>query len=237
MSFVSTLLDIVYPRSCVACGNTTGEGQGYICWDCESGFDVISMPFCSVCGDPAEGLVEHQYLCSYCQRVRPYFEAARSAVRYRGAVRTILHSLKYGKMTFLVRDLLPFLSACVKTHYSRVCFDGVTFVPLYPRKERERTFNQARLLGGKLARELELPFLPDCLRRTRYTVTQTDLDASKRRANVHGAFAAQNRKWLDGRTLLLVDDVMTTGATVNECSKVLKEAGAAGVFVVTVARG
>lgn len=237
MSFFSTLLDIVYPRSCTACGSETGAGQGYICWDCLSGFDVISRPFCSVCGDPVDGMIEHEYLCSYCERKKTGFDMARSAVRYRGTVCSILQSLKYNKQTFLVQDLLPFLSACVTTHYSKVYFDGVTFVPLYPRKERERTFNQSRLLAGKLARTLDLPFLPNCLERTRYTVTQTDLDASQRRMNVRGAFAPLNRKWIDGRTLLLVDDVMTTGATVDEASRVLKKAGAAGVFVVTVARG
>jgi competence protein ComFC len=182
-------------------------------------------------------MVEHEYLCSYCERNRPQFDMARSAVRYRGGVRVILQSLKYSRQTFLVPDVLPFLSACIATHYFKIYFDGVTFVPLYPRKERERTFNQSRLLAGELARTLDLPFLPNCLERTRYTVTQTDLDASQRRANVRGAFAPLNRKWLDGRTLLLVDDVMTTGATVDECSRILKEAGAAGVFVVTVARG
>jgi len=182
-------------------------------------------------------MVEHEYRCSHCQKSRTAFDMARSAVRYRGSVCAILQSLKYSKQTFLVPDLLPFLSGCVSTHYSKVFFDGVVFVPLYPRKERERTFNQARLLARALARAMDLPFLPNCLERTRYTVTQTDLDAAHRRANVRGAFAPLNRKWLDGRTLLLVDDVMTTGATVDECAKVLKEAGAAGVFVVTVARG
>lgn len=237
MSFISTLLDLVYPRTCVACGSEVGPGQGHVCWDCMSGFDVIANPFCSVCGDPVEGMIEHEYQCSSCVRHAPGFEMARSAVRYRGAIRTVLQSLKYGKKTFLARDLLPYMSACVGAHYSRVCFDGVTFVPLYPKKERERTFNQARLLAGKLAGSLDLPFLPNCLERTRYTETQTDLNAGQRRANVKGAFAVLNRKWLEGRSLLLVDDVMTTGATVSECARVLKEAGAAGVFVVTVARG
>jgi len=237
MSLFSTLLDLVYPRFCVVCGKAVGQGQGYVCWDCISGFDVITKPFCSLCGDPVEGMIEHEYLCSSCGRRKPNFEMARSAVRYRGSVRAVLHSLKYGKMIFLGRDLFPFLSACVTTHYSKVCLDAVTFVPLYPKKERERTFNQAGLLAKRLAGNLDLPLLSNCMKRIRYTMTQTDLDASHRRANVRGAFSAVNEKWLEGRNLLLVDDVMTTGATVDECAGVLKEAGAAGVFVVTVARG
>jgi ComF family protein len=237
MSLFSTLLDIIYPRFCTVCGAETGAGQGYVCWDCVSGFEVITRPFCAVCGDPVEGMIEHEYLCSFCEKAKPGFDMARSAVKYRGVVCSVLQLLKYSKQTFLVADILPFLSACVTAHYSKIYFDGVTFVPLYSKKERERTFNQSRLLAGELARTLDLPFLPNCLERTRYTMTQTDLNASQRRKNVYGAFAHLNRKWLEGRTLLLVDDVMTTGATVNECSRVLKEAGAAGVFVVTVARG
>jgi len=202
-----------------------------------AGLETIASPFCAICGDPVDGMVEHDYVCAYCDRRRPSFDMARSAVRYRGAMRNILQALKYGKSIFLANDLLPYLVACVNSHYSRVGFDGIVFVPLYPRKERERTFNQSKVLADRLARRMGISLLPGCLARTRYTATQTDLDASQRRANVRGAFVAGNRKWLEGRTLLLVDDVMTTGATVDECSRVLKEAGAAGVFVVTVARG
>ncbi|OGV59518.1 MAG: hypothetical protein A2283_01430 [Lentisphaerae bacterium RIFOXYA12_FULL_48_11] len=237
MQLLSTLLDLVYPRTCTVCGVATGAGQGYVCWDCMAGFEVIGRPFCSVCGDPAEGMIEHDYQCSYCQRKKPGFDVARSALRYRGAVRDVLQLLKYSRQTYLVDDLLPYLSACLSSNYSRVLFDAVTFVPLYPKKERERTFNQARLLAARLAGKHGLPFLPNCLERVRYTATQTELNASARRENVSGAFAPLNRKWINGRTLLLVDDVMTTGATVDEVSRVLKEAGASGVFVLTVARG
>jgi len=237
MFLLPTLLDLVYPRSCVACGNPVLRGQGYVCWDCASSFSVICEPYCSICGDPVDGMVEHEYICAFCQRHKPHFEMARSAVKFRGAVQPILHSLKYGKVACVSRDLVPFLVACVRTQFPRVHFDAVTSVPLYPRKERERTFNQSSLLAKGLAAEIGLPYMARCLRRTRDTATQTGLDASGRRGNVRGAFAALNEKWLDGRNFLLVDDVMTTGATVDEASRVLKEGGAAGVFVVTVARG
>lgn len=235
--FFSRLLDLVYPRVCVSCGRAAGDGQGHICWDCLSGVDVISKPFCSLCGDPVDGLVEHEYLCSSCQTVRPHFALARSAVRYTGAARAGLLALKYEKMTCLARDFLPYLDSCVRMHYAKACLDGIAFVPLYPRKERERTFNQSKLLAANLARATGVPLLSHCLERVRYTRTQTDLNAGERRLNVRGAFVAVNPKWIEGRNLLLVDDVMTTGATVGEVSRVLKEAGAAGVFVVTVARG
>lgn len=202
-----------------------------------SGSDFVTEPFCEICGDPIEGLVEHVFHCSFCRRRRPPFDLARSAVRYRGSMRELLQAFKYGAATHLSVDLTGMLGACVDAHYSGIDFDAVTFVPLYPRRERDRTYNQARLLARGLARRLGVSVGEGCLCRIRATATQTALSAAERRSNVSGAFLARNSDWLDGRCMLLVDDVMTTGATVAECARVLREAGAAAVYVVTVARG
>ena len=237
MNVAATVLDLIYPRSCACCGKPMGTEAMNICWDCRAGFDFIAEPFCKLCGDPVDGMVEHEFLCSSCQDRRPHFVAARSAVRYRGDLRHALWAFKYGGATFLDQDFGVLLAACVRTHYPAVSFDAVVFVPLYPKRERERTYNQSRLLAAGVAGALGSPFLGGSLRRVRATRTQTDLTADQRRANVRGAFRACNEDWLDGRTMLLVDDVMTTGATVNECAGALKKAGAAGVYVVTVARG
>lgn len=231
------VLDLIYPRSCEVCGAPVGRDSGRICWDCLASFDIITDPFCSLCGDPADGRIEHEYTCSSCLRRRPYFDMARSAARCRGALRTSLHAFKYEGATCLARDFVPLLSACVNTHYSRISFDALSFIPLYPKREKKRTYNQARLLANGLAANLDLSVLSACLYRVRSTLMQTELTASARRVNVRGAFKAAQGDWLEGRNLLLVDDVMTTGATVNECAKILKRAGASAVYVVTVARG
>ena len=110
-------------------------------------------------------------------------------------------------------------------------------VPLHGRRQRDRTYNQARLLARDLARELQLPLAARCLVRVRSTESQIHLNARQRRANVRGAFQVRESEWVTGRSVLLIDDIMTTAATVNECSRVLKEAGAAAVHVLTVARG
>ena len=182
-------------------------------------------------------MVEHQFKCSACCDRPPHFDMARSAARYRGQLKQALHRFKYGNATHVSVDLVPLLMGCVRAHYARAPLDAVSYVPLYPRKERERTYNQAALLAGGLARALDLPLLGNALRRVRSTDTQTRLTANERRKNIRGAFTAENPKWLDGRSLLLVDDVMTTGATVDEAAKVLKKGGAHKVYVVTVARG
>jgi ComF family protein len=236
-SLIAPVLDVMYPRACAACGAPPGDLGRYVCWDCRAALQVVAEPFCRVCGDPVEGMVEHAFTCGACARETPRFDMARSAVRYRGPAAAILQAFKYGQTPCLAADLAPLLAACVGAHFRRVGFDAVTYVPLYPARERERTYNQAWLLARGLAAAMGTGPAAKCLRRVRPTPSQTGFSAPQRRANVRGAFAAVHPEWIEGRTLLLVDDVMTTGATVGECAGVLKDAGAAGVYVATVARG
>ncbi len=236
VSTLASLMDLVYPRVCEACGGAGGTDASSICWDCRAALIPVTDPMCELCGDPVDGCIRHAYRCSYCMRREPAFDLARSAVRYRGPAQPLIQALKYNGAVHVVQDLVPWMAACVRLNYARLQPDAVTFVPLHPKKERERSYNQARLLAGGLARELCLP-LAGTLARVRYTETQTNLDMETRRRNMFGAFSVIGRGWVRGRRLLLVDDVMTTGATVNECARALKEAGAAGVYIITAARG
>lgn len=236
-SALSAGLDVIYPRSCLSCGKDADSEYQHVCWDCLSRTEVIVPPFCRLCGDPVDGMVEHEYTCSACADSRPSFDLGRSAVRYRGPVRTILHLFKYERAVFLSDDLSNFLHAVVATHFRDIPFDAVTCVPLHARRERERTYNQAAVLAQALAGRMSLPCLPDCLIRLRDTPSQTHYSASQRRQNVRRAFGVRHVSWVDGRRFLLVDDVMTTGSTVDECAHVLKKAGAVTVHVITVARG
>ncbi len=230
-------LDVVYPRRCGGCGGeVTGRGM-HLCWECLAGAVYVKDPLCSCCGDPVDGAVHHAFLCSWCRRTHPAFAEARSAIRLRGPMKDVIHAFKYERACHLAGDLGGFLVGCVQAHYSEIAFDGVTYVPLHPLKARERSFNQSRLLAVSVARKLGIPILHRSLSRVRVTRTQTRLSAEERKANVRGAFEARMPEWTEGRRLLLVDDVMTTGATVAECSRVLMDAGAVSVHVVTVARG
>lgn len=235
--FVGRFLDLLWARHCEVCGTLVGEMSRYLCWDCLAALPVIRLPFCTCCGDPVEGAITQGYLCSACVDRPPAFDAARSAVRFRGAIKDVLHRFKYASTTHVSRDLASLLAACVAAQYGRVIFDAVTYVPLHPTKQRARTYNQARLLAGDLAGLLHKPLADRCLVRVRDTATQTRLTARERAENVCGAFAVRHPSWTYGRRLLLVDDVMTTGSTLREVARVLKEAGAATVHVVTVARG
>jgi ComF family protein len=233
----ASLLDILYPRTCAACGGPVGPDFHHVCWDCLSEVLYVRPPYCVLCGDPVEGRVDHAFTCFNCSSANPHFDRARSAARYHGVLQELLREFKYRDALWLRRDLTQLLESCATAHYDvGGDIDAVAFVPLYPARRRERGYNQAEVLAGALARRLRKPLLSHCLMRVRATRTQTNLTAWERATNVRGAFRARRRR-LEGRGILLVDDVMTTGATVNECARALKESGAARVYVVTVARG
>jgi len=231
------MLDLLYPRNCVHCGAPSPEPMKYLCWDCLSDTPKVEPPFCAICGDPVAGDIQHDYACFACARETPAFDRARSAVRYEGAVGDALRALKYGNALWVVQDMAELLLACVRAEYPGQPFDLVTAVPLHPVRRRERGFNQSALLGSAIARRLRMPFREGLIRRIRPTGTQTGLTAPQRTANVCGAFQVGLFARPAEQRILLVDDVMTTGATVNACAKALKKGGAAAVHVVTVARG
>jgi len=176
------------------------------------------------------------YVCSFCVREPPAFDLARSAVRYRGPVRAVLHRFKYADGVHLAPMLSDWLAMAIETHYDPTCFDLTVYVPLYPARERRRAYNQSRILAERLGRRYGIPVFRG-IKRIRDTGTQTRLNMQERAVNVRGAFAVRDRAWVEGKRFLLVDDVMTTGATLREVARVLKEAGAERVWAVTVARG
>ena len=147
-----------------------------------------------------------------------------------------LRRLKYQGATWLAPDLVDWLTACWQTEYDLLPFDGVCYVPLHAVHQRERGFNQAALLASLLARRKDRPLINGALIRTVRTSTQTRLTASQRASNVRGVFAVRRPGRVRDKRLLLVDDVMTTGATTSECARVLKRSGAAAVEVFTPVR-
>lgn len=235
--YLKEMINLLYPRNCIRCGASSPDPLEHICWDCLSDTPRVEPPFCEICGDPVAGDVQHDYACFSCSRETPAFDRARSAVRYEGAVGAALRALKYNKALWTVRDLTTLMLAVVQAEYAGVPFDCVTAVPLHPPRRRARGYNQSAELGRHLARRLKRPFRGNLLRRVRPTVSQTGLTAPQRAANVSGAFRIGLFARPAGLRVLLVDDVMTTGATVNACAKALKKGGAETVYAVTAARG
>jgi ComF family protein len=232
-------VDLVYPRACAVCGSECHGPGRYLCWTCQGNVEYHSVAtFCQQCGRSFAGSMPMPFTCGTCREHRPVFDAARSAAHFRGPIRELLHALKYNRATWLTWDLADLLEACVRLHFATEKIDCVCPVPLHARRRRERGYNQATLLGAELASRLGVRCFPDALRRTRYTETQTHLNADERRRNTADvvAVAPLLAPWLTGRCVLVVDDVMTTGATVGDAARALKAAGARRVLVATVAR-
>ena len=195
------------------------------------------MPFCDRCGDPIAGAVEHAYLCYFCaDRTRAY-DRARSAVRYDGVITEMIQVLKYRWGFWLIPDLVEMLYRLIEADFSDVHYDAVVPISLHLERRRERGYNQSALLARALARRLKIAYAGHWVKRLKATPTQTHLTAAERMSNVSSAFEVVQRNSVIGKSLLVVDDVITTGATAYAFAKTLRRAGAKAIYVVSVARG
>ena len=175
-------------------------------------------------------------LCGGCRKRRPGFDYARAAARYEGTAREALHAFKFGGRRALAAPLAELMAGVARGGLPAGPPDLLVPVPLHPRRERERGFNQAALLARQIGRAWARPVREDVLVRAVATPSQTTLPAGARRANVRGAFRARRHEAIAGLHVVVVDDILTTGATASECARVLRRAGAATVGVLTVAR-
>ena len=219
-------LDVLFPPRCVACGK-----QGaFLCPGCREAMPRALPPRCPLCWQPELRGEE----CGRCARTRPAFAGARSLYLFEGPVREAVHALKYNHLSALARPMGEILAAYLKAEALPV--DLVVPVPLFGRRQRLRGYNQSALLGREVGRLRGLPVAEGGLARRRDTAPQArSVDAEARRRNVAGAFVA-DRQWVEGRRVLLIDDVMTTGATLDACAQALRQAGAASVWALTFAR-
>lgn len=243
IKLLSQFIDIIYPPRCPTCGKFLSderpcaeERANYFCRACYSDFREIASPLCPICSTPFFYGLEEDHLCEECLRKRPFYDAALAPYHYEGTLMKAIHQFKYGAKVFLADSLGPLLSQFAQRHV-KASKDILTIpVPLHPKRLRERGFNQSLLLARHLADGLdtELDFLS--LRRVKYTLPQTGLGKEERRKNVRSAFRLVNPKAVKGKLILLVDDVATTGNTLNECARVLKRSGAKKVLCLVLAR-
>jgi len=206
--------------------------QGELCGPCWAGLTFITEPQCARCGYPFEYALPGESLCAACHARLPAYDRAISALAYDDASRELILAFKRGDRTALAGPL-GWLTARAGTDLLAGA-DLLLPVPLHPRRLFARRFNQAALLARAIARASGRPWSPDRLRRRKNTPSQGGLSRRQRLENMRGAFAVRGR--LDGMRILLIDDVMTTGATAEACAKVLRRAGAAWVGVLTLAR-
>lgn len=236
-SWLDAGLAFFYPEVCQICGSEqAGPAQGYVGGGCRKKVRQIEPPFCERCGLPAAGEVTHSFECSNCRQAQWSFLWARSAVQATGVALEIIHRYKYQRALWFEPILAEWLINLVEPIVGADPWGLIVPVPLHPAKRREREFNQAERLARLLGARLQIPVNAKAIKRVKFTRTQTMLSRSDRADNVRGAFLACPRTSLTGERIILVDDVLTTGATVNACAKELVRHGAAAVCVCTVAR-
>jgi len=235
---VDAALDWFYPRHCYHCGKPLVATRWTIlCRECFGLLEGARMkePLCSRCGLPLPGARPGPVLCISCQGRVPHFDVARAFFRYAGPASSLTLSFKFnGEFRLGPRVLRHALS--LGWMPEGVGTDVIVPVPLHWRRRHQRGFNQALWLARPLADHLKARLLRRALVRTRHTAQQAKLPQSQRWKNVRGAFAVKRPASVKGRHVLLVDDVMTTGATVSECARVLKQAGVTRVSVLTLTR-
>jgi len=236
--FSEAMLGFFYPEVCQLCGERKAvPAEGFVCAECWRGVRFIRPPLCERCGLPFEGEITTAFQCANCHDTELYFRHARSAVAARGVVLDVIHRYKYGRELFFEPFLADLLIREAAPVLKQERWDSIIPVPLHPLKQREREFNQAERLGRQLSRATSIPLHTGVVRRIEPTRTQTHLGRDARAENVRRAFACARGISLRDQRLVLVDDVLTTGATTNACARVLREAGAAEVCVWTLARG
>ncbi len=231
-------LDLVYPPSCCGCGQATS--QPAFCQHCCATIQAPSSPLCTVCGAPFATSGGTDHVCGRCLRRPPAFGRARACAIYDAAdnvahpLKSVLQRYKYGRDVTLARPLARLLQD--RAPLSVGDYDLVVPVPLHIGRLRWRGFNQSQFLVRALARRAGVRVDALSLQRTRATHPQVQLSDRERQHNVRHAFRVMRPQRMRGRQILLFDDVYTTGATVNECSRALLRAGATRVDVLVLAR-
>jgi competence protein ComFC len=234
---VEAALHLIYPAVCCVChGARATAGEGFVCLECRSELRPVEPPFCGRCGLPFFGVIGDEFKCANCAEMGLRFDFARGAVVADRLLRELVHRFKYQRHLWLEPLLGGLLVDAAAPELRGGGWDALVPVPLHPVKEREREFNQAQRMAVRLGRAVSLPVARRLLRRVAPTRTQTELSRSERLANVRQAFSLDPRAEVRGLSFILVDDVLTTGATTSACAAVLKRAGAARVGVWTVAR-
>ena len=225
------VINLFIPPVCLICHEALAEGKSVLCEACTLQLNTISSNYCPKCGTPMP-----EEACDTCAQTEFSFDFARSVFRYSEGMKQLIHELKYNRRLkvagFLAEGMVEYLQA----HPEFKDFDSISAVPLHTVRKRERGFNQSELIARHIARRLNLHYISP-VQRSRYTSSQTRLHRDDRLGNLKGAFKPERKTpKLLNRRIILVDDIFTTGSTINEVSGVLKASGSLQVAGLTAAR-
>lgn len=231
---IKASLTLLFPPTCPCCKEMTGTNSQSLCGECFAQLNFIKTPYCSCCGRVFSGSGQN-HLCGDCLKSSWAFDKARSLFAYEKIIARLIHDLKYsGKTTGI--ETIGWLSrqSAIMGDFDNP--DLILPVPLHVKRLRQRGFNQAQVLAKSIFPDDRKKIRTDLLTRQTDTQSQTGLSGKQRRENLKNAFIAKEPSSLTGRNLLILDDVFTTGTTVNECAQALKIAGCNRVEILTICR-
>ena len=231
------ILDFVYPQNCPICQKPLEREEKEVCEDCWKTLAFLPSPFCPYCKsflEDEETVFNHR--CPYLSKPEDRkILAVKSLGTFDDYYQKLIHRFKYDKKIPLGKYLAQSLGKIVEQERDFVNCDLVIPVPLHPARYRERGFNQSEILAQGISQTMNLPLEKEILKRKKNTKDQTYLNAQQRAENVRGAFVITQPEKIKDKKVILVDDVITTGATLNECARMLQKAGAKVIFAVTLA--
>jgi competence protein ComFC len=233
VSFLKAFLDIILPPVCYVCGKSCQNAHG-ICDACLGTVKHIAPPVCARCG---RRVIAGNPVCGECLRKESYLEQAWSCCSYENTIKECIHLFKYKGYVGLIDFFDDIMTAFARNYGIVDRVDLIVPVPMFPTKQRARGYNHADMLARTLSKKCSLPRDARNLKKIRWTRPQNELDRKMRSRNVKDTFLVVDRGAFSGKSILLVDDVYTTGATLNECARMLLKAKAEKIFSLTLARG
>lgn len=232
--FFNRIVETLFPSgvTCFLCGEEVWDDKHVLCSTCEKEVKFPSK-FCLRCGTPLHSLADY---CLTCKNNKRYFAMARAPLVYKDKVAGAIKRFKYENKRYMAKYFANFMAEEFERNKNEIGeIDFLIPVPLHEEKEKERGFNQSKLLADELSKMIGIPVLDGNLIRVKNTQTQTELSYKERQENLEKAFKVLNWREIKGKRIVLIDDVLTTGSTLNHCAHVLSNSGAAAVYALTAA--
>ncbi len=232
-------LDWLYPRDCLHCSAPLHSDSNlkYLCDSCFQKVEVFAPPQCPQCGLPYYGVVTVERECQHCKELSPNFRKGHTTFRLRSPMRSLIHALKYGKGRYALEDLVKVALSAPNT-ISFLENSILVPVPLHPVRQMYRTYNQSELIANELSKAIGSVKVESCLKRTKWTNTQTRLTFAERQKNLRNVFTLKPKVQLTPESrYIVVDDVFTTGSTLNSCCKILLREGVTKLDIFALGHG
>jgi ComF family protein len=231
------IADVIFPPQCLGCTEILQQQSlQAFCETCKEKIRFITGSLCPICGMAFMDSPAPDHLCGNCLESKPSFCLARAVASYETLILDAIHQFKYGRNISTGAVLASFMAEFNFPDFDFTDYSLIIPVPLHIRRLRERGFNQALILAKSIGKKYRIPVNFSLLKRRKFTLTQTGLDKKEREKNMKGAFTVIDNAKIEGKNIILIDDVYTTGATINQCTKTLIQAGAGKVAVLTLAR-